>query len=57
MPLTIYTEPIFPVFAGMIPVQEWYNQAEADFPRIRGDDPVPLDGDTATKLFSPYSRG
>ena len=48
---------ILPVFAGMVPAHPSRLALSWNSPRIRGDGPVPLDGVTATKLFSPYSRG
>ena len=49
--------PIFPVFAGMVPVNIATYMHETDFPRIRGDGPVSLTLMAAPTRFSPYSRG
>ena len=48
---------IFPVFAGMVPRQSCPYTGAPDFPRIRGDGPMPPRHVDTSRKFSPYSRG
>ena len=48
---------IFPVFAGMVPTIATRAATSRDFPRIRGDGPIPVNICFIFQRFSPYSRG
>ncbi len=47
----------FPAVAGMSPPKGWISIQPESVPRSRGDEPVPIVRDSATKARSPQSRG
>ena len=57
MPTVQAMLPVFPAYAGMIPVEFAQIPIPGGVPRIRGDDPPQFDLDFITRLCSPHTRG
>ena len=48
---------VFPAYAGMSRIARRYLAAANGFPRLRGDEPLPLIIEAGIQLFSPPTRG